>query len=58
VTPGTTSTTPGTPPVIQVTGNNPAVLHVGDTYADLGATITGPRSDLNLSIRTVLNGPS
>jgi hypothetical protein len=50
------STTPGTPPVVQVNGDNPAVIHVGDTYADLGATITGPTADLNLGIKTFLNG--
>jgi hypothetical protein len=50
------STTPGTPPVLQVTGDKPAVIHIGDTYADLRATITGPTADLNLSIKTFLNG--
>ena len=41
------STTPaGTPPpVIQINGENPAVIRVGDIYADLGATITGPKAD-------------
>jgi Domain of unknown function (DUF5011) len=53
---GAASTTPGTPPVIQINGSNPATIHVGDTYADLGATITGPMADLNLGIKTVLNG--
>jgi hypothetical protein len=46
----------GTPPVIQINGDNPAIIHVGDSYADLGATITGPQSDLNLAIKTFLNG--
>jgi Domain of unknown function (DUF5011) len=32
------------------------VIHVGDSYADLGATITGPQADLNLGIKTFLNG--
>jgi hypothetical protein len=50
------STTPGTPPVIQINGDNPAIIHIGDTYADLGATITGPQADLNLGIKTFLNG--
>jgi hypothetical protein len=50
------STTSDTPPVIQINGTNPAIIHVGDTYADLGATITGPQADLNLGIRTYLNG--
>jgi hypothetical protein len=32
--------------------------HVGDSYADLGATITGPQADLNLGITTLgLTGP-
>jgi Chaperone of endosialidase/Domain of unknown function (DUF5011) len=53
---GAASTTPGTPPVIQINGDNPAIIHVGDSYADLGATITGPQSDLNLGIKTFLNG--
>ena len=50
------STTSDTPPVIQINGENPAILHVGASYADLGATITGPTADLNLGIRTYLNG--
>jgi hypothetical protein len=43
-------------PIISINGNNPAILNVGDTYADLGATITGPQADLNLGIKTFLNG--
>jgi Chaperone of endosialidase/Domain of unknown function (DUF5011) len=45
-----------TPPVITINGNNPAIVQVGDTYSDLGATITGPQADLNLGITTFLNG--
>jgi hypothetical protein len=41
-----------TPPIIQVNGDNPAIINVGDTYSDLGATITGPTADLNLGIQT------
>ncbi|MGC9602458.1 MAG: tail fiber domain-containing protein, partial [Minisyncoccia bacterium] len=41
-----------TPPVIQINGDNPAIIQVGSTYADLGATITGPQADLNLGIQT------
>jgi hypothetical protein len=57
----TASTTPDTtppavsavePPVIQINGDNPVHIHVGDTYSDLGATITGPQADLNLGIHT------
>ena len=44
------------PPVIQINGDNPAIIQVGDTYNDLGATITGPQADLNLGIKTFLNG--
>ena len=45
-----------TPPVIQINGDNPAVIQVGASYADLGATITGPAADLNLGIKTFVNG--
>jgi hypothetical protein len=44
------------PPAITINGDNPAIIHVGDTYADLGATITSPQADLNLGIKTFLNG--
>jgi hypothetical protein len=44
-----------TPPVIHINGTNPAIIKVGDTYGDLGATITGPTADLNLDIRTFVN---
>jgi hypothetical protein len=37
-------------------GNNPAVIQVGATYPDLGATITGPQAELNLGITTYVNG--
>ncbi|MEN9561692.1 MAG: hypothetical protein RIQ56_965 [Candidatus Parcubacteria bacterium] len=43
-------------PTISVNGNNPATINVGETYADLGATITGPGSALNLGIRTLVDG--
>jgi Domain of unknown function (DUF5011) len=46
----------GTPPVIQINGANPAIIKVGATYNDLGATITGPQADLNLGIMTYVNG--
>ena len=45
-----------TPPVIAINGDNPAVIQVGASYADLGATITGPLADLNLGIATFVNG--
>ena len=34
----------------------PAVIQVGASYTDLGATITGPQQDLNLGIQTFVNG--
>ena len=43
-------------PQIQVNGKNPATINVGDTYADLGATITGPSEDLNLGITASVDG--
>jgi hypothetical protein len=33
-----------------------AHIHVGATYNDLGAQITGPQADLNLGIKTYVNG--
>ena len=50
------TTSPDTPPVIQINGDDPATISVADSYNDLGATITGPQADLNLGIRTFLNG--
>ena len=44
------------PPIIAINGGNPATIQVGSTYADLGATITGPTADLNLGIHTFLDG--
>jgi hypothetical protein len=38
------------PPIIAINGDNPANVSVGLTYADIGATITGPQADLNLGI--------
>jgi hypothetical protein len=54
--PNSASTTPGTPPVIRINGDNPSTIQVGTTYADLGATITGPQADLNIGIETFVNG--
>jgi hypothetical protein len=31
-------------------------VQVGASYSDLGATITGPQSDLNLGVKAFLNG--
>ena len=49
------STPDTTPPVITINGENPAHIHVGDSYADLGATVTD-NVDHNLGIKTYLNG--
>jgi hypothetical protein len=54
-TPGDSQAT-DTAPVIQVNGDNPAIIQVGETYNDLGATVTGPEQDLNLGITTYMNG--
>jgi hypothetical protein len=44
------------PPTLTINGVNPANLTVGASYADLGATITGPTADLNLGIHTFVDG--
>jgi hypothetical protein len=55
-TTGSTGVASPSPPMIQINGDNPAIVQVGDTYSDLGATITGPQADLNLGIATFVNG--
>jgi hypothetical protein len=56
-TPSLANPSPRSPtPIIQINGDNPARINVGDTYQDLGATITGPQADLNLGLKTLLNG--
>ncbi len=57
----TTAASPATtPPTIAISGNNPAVIQVGASYDDLGATVsdtgTGQAGDANLGIKTFLNG--
>jgi hypothetical protein len=42
--------------VIQINGDNQAIVQVGASYSDLGTTITGPHADLNLGIQIYLNG--
>jgi hypothetical protein len=54
--PSSSSAATDTPPVIHINGDNPAIIHIGDSYSDLGATINGPTADLNLDIRTFVNG--
>ena len=44
-----------TPPSITIAGNNPAHIHVGDTYQDLGATAEGS-AGRDLGVKTFLNG--
>jgi hypothetical protein len=60
VTQNSASTTPTTPPTITINGANPAIIEVGDSYADLGATVsdTGPgqAGATNLGVTTFLNG--
>ena len=57
--PHNASTTPDTPPTITINGDNPAIINVGDSYADLGATVTdtgpGQAGDTNLGYKTFLN---
>jgi hypothetical protein len=54
--PSPSSEATDTPPVIAINGENPAIIQVGASYSDLGATITGPQADLNLGIKTFVNG--
>jgi hypothetical protein len=53
------TTPPTTPPTITINGDNPAMIQVGDSYSDLGATVsdTGPgqAGDSNLGYQTYLN---
>jgi hypothetical protein len=55
-----TSTTPTVPPTVTINGDNPAIIDMGATYADLGATVsdagTGQAGDTNLGLKTFLNG--
>ena len=44
-----------TPPAITISGENPATIPVGTTYADLGATITAPQGDVNLGLTIVVD---
>jgi len=44
-----------TPPSIQIQGNNPATINVGDTYTDLGAIVHDNQGN-DLSYRTFING--
>ncbi|MBI5003520.1 DUF5011 domain-containing protein [Candidatus Kaiserbacteria bacterium] len=55
-TPTATTATGSVAPIISVNGNNPASIQVGSVYSDLGATITGPTSALNLGISAIVDG--
>ena len=54
------STEATTPPIIAIDGANPAILTLGDSYADLGVTVTdagaGQAEETNLGYKTFLNG--
>jgi parallel beta-helix repeat protein len=49
------TSTDTTPPVISINGNNPAILMTGDTYVDLGATVTDTVTQ-NLGLRVAVDG--
>ena len=51
----TTPTPDTTPPVITINGDNPAHINIGDTYADLGATVAD-NVDQNLGLKYFLKG--
>jgi hypothetical protein len=44
------------PPIIQINGDNPAIIQVGDAYEELGATIVSPQQDHNLGIQAIVDG--
>ncbi|MBI5644711.1 tail fiber domain-containing protein, partial [Candidatus Kaiserbacteria bacterium] len=53
---GSATSTPDTEsPVVTINGANPADIHVGDAYSDLGATVSD-NVDLNLGIHTFVDG--
>jgi hypothetical protein len=54
---GAASTRPSTPPIIPVTADNPAIIHLGDTYADPGAVVTDSEGR-SLSHRAFVNTKS
>ena len=60
MTQNSASTTPDNPPTVTINGDNPAIIQVGDSYSDLGATVTdtgpGQAGDANLGYQTFLNG--
>ena len=52
----TSDTSTSTAPVLSINGNNPATVNVGNSYTDLGATVTGPQADLNLGVQASVDG--
>jgi hypothetical protein len=44
-----------TPPSIDIQGDNPSIIHVGDTYTDLGAIVTNNQGH-DLGYKTFLDG--
>jgi hypothetical protein len=44
-----------TPPSIKIQGSNPATIHLGDTYTDLGAIVTDNQGH-DLGYKTIHNG--
>jgi hypothetical protein len=44
-----------TPPSINIQGDNPSIIHVGDAYTDLGAVVTDNEGH-DLSYRIFING--
>ena len=56
ITPTSSSTPVTTAVTLQIQGNNPATINVGDVYGDLGAVITAPASAMNYGIKASLDG--
>jgi len=45
-----------TPPTLELVGEATSTLYIGETYIDLGATITAPSGALNLGVHATLDG--
>jgi hypothetical protein len=52
---GSVDATTSTPPTITILGNDPATIHVGDSYNDLGASAKDS-AGRDLTVHTFLNG--
>ncbi len=55
-TPDTPSSDSSGGPTLAVNGANPARLHVGDVYSDLGAAVEGSGPEGNLTVHTFVDG--